>query len=280
MLKVMKPCTSRYCYLLAGAIAICAIHSARAEDAPNPYQAIVERNAFGLKPPPPVVEPPPIVAPAPSSKVVLTGIATVFGVKALLEITEQEPGKQPSVRKPILREGERDGSIEVISINVEKSFVKIKNGNIETNVTFDTPKLAGAGPVPNLAGFTPPPLGNPFPGTPNALTPANANATPAGKGNNFNVFGGAGSSVAASTKVATSPVNTFGGQGTAPNTGAGLRSIPNRTMRSDNTVIYGNQPQVDGAKQYLNMAIQHELQTRQGQAVPPLPPPPGGIPNQ
>src|SRR5881296_2776061 len=126
MLRVMKPMRNRLVYILGGILAVSAAQTALAEAKPNPYQAIVERNPFGLKPPPPPPDPAPPAPAAPPAKVLLTGISSMFGVRALLEITEQEPGKSPTTRKPILKEGERDGSVEVLAINVEKSLVKIR----------------------------------------------------------------------------------------------------------------------------------------------------------
>src|SRR6185503_17599701 len=76
-----------------------------ADTKPNPYLSITDRNPFGIKAPPP--EPPPqenTPPPPPLAKVLLTGVTSIFGPpRALLEITEQEPGKQPSVNKRILR---------------------------------------------------------------------------------------------------------------------------------------------------------------------------------
>src|SRR2546423_7027694 len=128
--------------LLMGVLPSLAVQTASAESRSNPYQGIVERNPFGLKPPPPPADPPPPAPAVPPSKVILTGISSIFGVRALLEITEQEPGKPPQTRKPILKEGERDGSVEVISIDVEKSVVKIRNGGQEATLAFDAPKLS------------------------------------------------------------------------------------------------------------------------------------------
>jgi len=85
-------------------------------------------------------------------KVVLTGITSVFGpTRAFVEITEQEPGKTPNVKKPIMREGDREGSIEVISIDVVNNSVRIKNGGIETNVVFEVAK-SSIGPTPGPGG--------------------------------------------------------------------------------------------------------------------------------
>jgi len=78
-----------------------------------------------------------------ASKVVLTGITSLSATPhALLEITEQEPGKPATTHRPSLREGERDGGIEVLSIDVEKALVKIRNGGVETNVSLEIPKPA------------------------------------------------------------------------------------------------------------------------------------------
>jgi hypothetical protein len=212
------------------------------------YQAIVERNPFGLKPPPPPVDntPPPAVIPL--AKVVLTGIASVYGpVRALLEITEQEPGKTASTRRPILREGERDGAIEVISIDVDKNLVKIRNSGNETNISFEVPKLAASAPAapapPTLGGFPPPPF-NPAVPNPNPLLGANAGANPTGRGVTI-VGGGAVPTTATPSTVpggsSVPPVpnpSTFtlpNGAMPAYNNPGGLRQIPSRSLRTDST---------------------------------------------
>src|SRR5678815_1575567 len=103
-------------------VAVSAVPSVLADARPNPYLSIVDRNPFGIKPPlpPPTIEQPQVMAPL--AKVVLTGVENMFGKpRALLEITESEPGKGPVVNKRILREGERDGSVEVLAIDVANS---------------------------------------------------------------------------------------------------------------------------------------------------------------
>src|SRR6185369_14786101 len=65
--------------------------------------------------------------------------------------------------------------------------------------------------------------------------------------------------------------------------GGGLRQIPSRSLRTDNVTFGGNTPvgtqagsapaaPIDPAKQYLNMAIQHEIHTSAGKPFPPPPP--------
>ena len=138
-------------------VLVLVAHGVRAEE-PNPYLAVVERNIFGLKAAPvPAQEVTPVESPPVSgAKVVLTGITSIFGPsssRALLEIVEQEPGKQGGTRRPVLREGERDGSVEIVSIDVEKSIVKIRNAGTETELTF--PKQVSS----SIAANAPPPGG-------------------------------------------------------------------------------------------------------------------------
>jgi len=77
-----------------------------------------------------VVQPAPVV---PLAKVVLTGLTTMFGRPiAMVEITEQEAGKTPNVKKPIMRIGEKEGPVELLSIDIANNLIRIKNGPVET----------------------------------------------------------------------------------------------------------------------------------------------------
>ena len=123
--------------LCAGAKAIVADSSA------NPYQGIVDRNVFGLKPPTPSkgLEPD---KPAPP-KITLTGITTIFHDKrALMNVAmparPPEPAKQQSF---ILAEHQREGDIEVLEIDVKTGDVKVSNfGTVVTlNLEKDGAKL-------------------------------------------------------------------------------------------------------------------------------------------
>src|SRR5438876_3473611 len=95
------------------AVSVYVLPSGWADTASNPYEPIIARNMFGIKTPPPAPVEQATAPAAPLAKVVLTGITSMFGPtpRALLEITEQEPGKVANVRKPILREGEREGPV-------------------------------------------------------------------------------------------------------------------------------------------------------------------------
>lgn len=147
----------------------------------NPYLSIVERNPFGLKPPPPPApEPSPEDSAPPPAKVTLTGLTTMFGEpRALLEIIEQEGGKPAAPLKPILSLGQRSGSVELLSIDMAKNQVRIRNGSLESDLTFEVVK-ASAGPGPALG---PGPGGRPMPNMlpPPALPTAYAQ-NPAGPG--------------------------------------------------------------------------------------------------
>src|SRR5438876_6958948 len=105
-----------------GALMFCAgVKAAAPEDsAPdtsgNPYQGIVDRNVFALKPPPAPQRPEDNKPPPPTIK--LTGITTILGNKRVL-MNVQMPAKPPEPAKLqsfILTEGQRDGEIEVLEI--------------------------------------------------------------------------------------------------------------------------------------------------------------------
>src|SRR5688572_22229508 len=147
------------------ALALSAAIWVGAEPRSNPYGPIIDRNPFGLKPPPaPVVETNQEPA-TPPPNVKLTGISNLFAKRALLEITEQQapsrPGQPPApggtVNRPILAEGEAMHGVEVVAIDLEKSRVRILVGGTESELTFEVPKPSGGGPVPG---------GPPVPGRP------------------------------------------------------------------------------------------------------------------
>jgi hypothetical protein len=143
--------------LLITSLAALSTHAESGIEATNnPFQSIVASNIFRLRPIPPPDPKPVESAPITMlAKVVLTGIQTMLGPpQALLEITETEPARQPSTKTPILREGQHQGTVEVLSIDVEKNLVRIRNGTVETNLTFDPLKQSAS---PAVATTPPPP---------------------------------------------------------------------------------------------------------------------------
>ena len=139
-----------------------------AETSDNPYQSIVDRNVFSLKPPPPPADPAEANKPT-ALKITLTGITTILGNKRVLMKTAPTPGKagaEPKTEQSyILTEGQREGDIEVIEIDEKAGSVKVNNAGTVQTLTFEkdgaklpaTPAPAVPG-APGLPGAQPPGL--------------------------------------------------------------------------------------------------------------------------
>ena len=99
----------------------------------NPYQGIVDRNLFSLKPAPKAEDNANPAGPAP--KITLTGFTTILGDKRVL-FKVQMPPKPPTPLKEesfIMTEGQRDGEIEVLEIDDKAGVAKFNNhGTIQT----------------------------------------------------------------------------------------------------------------------------------------------------
>ncbi|MDB6065791.1 MAG: hypothetical protein JWR26_1999 [Pedosphaera sp.] len=114
----------------------------------NPYGAIVQRNIFDLKAPDisNVSSPPP----APPLNVKLTGLTTIMGYpQALFMVTEPPaPGKPPNKEESfIMVEGERQGALELVKIDVKAGKAQIKNDGIASTIALEVPKAASPGTV-------------------------------------------------------------------------------------------------------------------------------------
>jgi hypothetical protein len=137
-----------------------------ADTAENPYQSIVDRNVFSLKPPPPPADPSEANKPQ-ALKITLTGITTILGNKRVLMKTAPPPGKPGEAPKTeqsyILTEGQREGEIEVISIDEKAGSVKVSNAGTVQTLTFEkdgaklpatpapaAPAPGGPAPIPGL----------------------------------------------------------------------------------------------------------------------------------
>lgn len=267
-----------------GSVALAAtIHWAAAEARPNPYQPIVERNAFGLKPPPPPTPPEQQEKdPKLPSKIKLTGLSNLFTKKAFLEIDEQEIGKPVVKRHVILAEAEGAYGVDVLAIDVEKNLVKIRYANQESDLTFEVPKPS-APPAPGGAGAQHPlPVVNPRANAaaaayqqqqqqnqPTVISPGGntgSGVTLVGGGENPATSGAGVTTLGGAVPAVPSPLGTD----------TGLRNIPARTIRTPNV------PQVDPAQQAILMEAerirQQQQQQQQGQkyrgppiVTPPLP---------
>lgn len=287
MFGLMKRSKQQWIGLAAGALIMGAGGDAWADTKTNPYDLIVERNPFGLKPPPPPPDPNEVNKPppaAPPATVELTGITSILSSKkALFEII---PGPGKPMIKPILSEGERIESVEVVSINVDKNEVTVKNGGITTNLTFKVAKSTGPGAPGAVPGSIPPPV---IPGAipPTPTQPQTSYNQQQGSGR-YNVMVGGGNTV---TPASAPGVPNYGGginpglnTGVAPavntgvpNTDTGFRSIPSRNLRTtpqaqEGAISREEQYQILEANRLKNEALR---QMSGGQiSMPPLPPTP------
>lgn len=132
------------------------------EAPPGQYQAIPERNVFGLRPP--LAQPTLTNPPAPLPKITLTGITTILGNKrALMMVLPPglKPGEANKEQSLILTEGQREGEVEVLQIDEHAGIVRVNNSGTIMTLTFekDGAKLPST-PTPHAL----PPLPMPLPG--------------------------------------------------------------------------------------------------------------------
>lgn len=196
----------------------------------NRFEAILETNPFRLRPvPPPQPEAPPPAPPAaPLAVVELTGVTSILGShRALFEITPG-PGK-PTVR-PILKEGERVDSVELVSIDITRGEVTIRNGTVLTNLPLKVAKAStptSPGPVPGA----PPGVGAGGPGIGQRMEaafngrlaePANAAGTDANGAPNRGVNLGGGAADPGARSIPRRPTRPA----MPPLPGAGTTGVP------------------------------------------------------
>ncbi len=240
---------------LGGKTAFCiaafgCVIAARAvvNDGGNPYYPIVERNVFGLKDPPPPPEPKQEGPPPP--KITLTGITDVLGRKlALLEWQEPPAAGQPAKKNfSTLTEGQREGKIEVLEIDIKAGIVKVNNYGVTNTLSFkdDGAKLPAT-------PFTAPPVGG-IP-SPAASVPSPAPSQP---------------------YTFTSTTTTIG---TSAGATPGVKTIPSRQLRLPASVqpqgaaAATQQPtqQLSKEEQEVLIEVEREL-NKDNPAYPPPPP--------
>jgi len=200
------------------------------------------------------------------AKVTLTGIVSSFGEpRALLEVIEDGgKGGAGTPKRPILREGERVGPVEVLSIDIVKNTVRLRNSGVETNVTF--PEIAkSSGPVPGGPGmpgtpptFTPPPQMNvPQPHNPQASAPTIISPNGAAPSSGVTLMG---------NNAAVNPSTTAGLPGALGTSDGGMRTIPSRPLRTENAANPGNLPPMTKEQADLLMEVNR---LRGGPPAPP-----------
>ena len=249
---------------LCGLALVGTAHQAMADTRENPYQRIVEVNSFRLlpkPPPPPPVDPTP--PPPPPATIMLTGISTLNGpAKAILEITDALTKKVD--RPPPLLVGEKQGTVEIVSIDPDKGSVTVRSSGSEMPITFEKNGInpAGAAPAP-VAMIQPPMTGAvpvPFPG--NTLSSRDATAG----GGNVTVAGGS-----SGTPAPANPNGNF------VNPNASNIGIPPRPTRGvltsgDNNNYNPNAPRaLTRDEQMIHMEVQRADPNRVGPPLPPTP---------
>src|SRR5437660_1223069 len=136
----------------------------------NPYSGIVDRNVFGLKPPPPPA--PPQEPAKPPSNIVLTGITTLSGKKRCFITVTGVPraGAPAAPESMMLMEGQREENIEIVSIDEKNGVVNLKEGEAAVTISFKENGVKG-GPPPALVGGGAPAPAPGAPYQPNPFTP-------------------------------------------------------------------------------------------------------------
>ncbi|HMP83619.1 MAG TPA: hypothetical protein PKA41_13040 [Verrucomicrobiota bacterium] len=240
-----------------------ALTSQAISDGSNPYERIVDRNVFSLKPPaPPPDNTPP---PPPTPKIELQGITSFLGRRQVLFKAKINDKDQSFV----LSEGQRDGEIEVLEINEGAGTVKFSNhGSVQTlDIYKDAVK------TPSTVAAAPAAAGRPAPtmmGRP--VTPA------AGSGvSSTTSIGGAQQGLRSipSRPTRTTPTSAGGGLSFSGTTGGTTTTQP-------------TQPTFTPEEQTVIIEVERERTKAQVAAgeLPPLPPteltPPGstGIPDE
>ena len=108
-----------------GRLGVCILGLAAVIAAANPYETISVRNIFDLaSPKEDVSKPGEVFKPPPDIK--MSGVAA-FGSHKWVLLTKADPGKTP--RHLLMREGEKDGDIEVVNVDEIAAVVKIRAGD-------------------------------------------------------------------------------------------------------------------------------------------------------
>ena len=185
----------------------------RAENVPvadHPYAPVVERNVFGLLPPPtndPTANLPP---PEPPPKITPNGIMSIFGrLQVLFKVAVKPlPGQPQKDASYVMSEGERQDDITVTKINDAAGVVTFDNhGTVQELALVATPATGGAVSAPG--GIAAPPLPNNF-----SARSLGAAASAGGFSRGQKVATGG------NPQASGTPMNLFGGGATGGNNSA------------------------------------------------------------
>lgn len=135
---VQRPVGSAWCCVRTRSLAVILLCAISASAQPNPFEAILTRNVFGLVPVPPAAPPPE----PPLPKFTLTGITTVIGpARALLKMAAAPGTANPGGERFFnLKAGERDGELELLEINEKSRTVVIVYSGRRLTVGFEPEK--------------------------------------------------------------------------------------------------------------------------------------------
>lgn len=269
---------------MTGLLAVALVgETLAAADQANPYQSIVDRNAFGLREPPPLPAPPAPPPPPPVARPIikLKGWTSLFTKpRALLQITEQ--GEKP--QNMILSENERQGEIEVKSIDMEKNEVVLSVSGFVTNVTFAKKEDTVASPP----GRKLPVPGRPVPPPTAAAAAARGGPTIVSRNSprsSVTLLGGDPSAAASAASPADSTPSpaSYNASATAANR---LRSVPTRSIRSRTANQRSDVPPMTTEQAEILIEAQKVVQpelpfppTSFSPPSPGFPPPPGSPPS-
>jgi len=205
----------------------------------NQYNAIPERNVFGLRPP--QAEVAPTNPPAPLRKITLTGITTILGNKRALMMlapANLKPGEANKEQSLILTEGQREADVEVLQIDEKRGSVKVDHSGTIMVLTFekDGAKLPPTTPVRQGPGA--PPLPTALPATAAAATtsPTTSPYVQHTRAGGRNIPG-------RNPRQSTAPANLPGAAGagtsatTVPNPAGVVASAPEQDMTPEEQAI-------------------------------------------
>jgi hypothetical protein len=163
-----------------GVLLVVTAHAGGQDLSGNAYRVITGHNSFGLTSAPDTITPDPKTPPP---EIIFDGIAVLFGDKRALFKTQATP--QSPARFYYLSEGQREGQIELLAIDLKRSTIKVNNyGVIQTIALCDPPALnaatsadGGNGNFANTENLKTSPAGNAqMPGGKNQEAPAGNDA--------------------------------------------------------------------------------------------------------
>jgi len=190
-------------------------------------QSIVDRNPFGLKPPPPQPTNEPPAAPEAKLNINITGITRTKKGKRVHLVVQPEGKGNPTSKYLSIAEGDRQDGIKVLEINDKSDKVKIQSAGVESVLSFATHGLKATAPPPaaTKSGVLPPGM---------LPQPGQINTPPVASGPRIISRGGVTRTgeVPNANPPATA-ASSFGIGGSTASTGLGnSRAIPSRSLRT------------------------------------------------